>query len=97
VGHLGVRKPVREERLSFRLKRKIPVFRDISSKSSTTAFNNGIPSLIRIASASRSGSPGISGPWVPGAGLVFRKTWIHSSLKASWPSLPYRTLTKMGC
>jgi hypothetical protein len=25
-----------------------------------------MPSLLRIASASRSGSPGISGPWVPG-------------------------------
>ena len=52
----------------------IPVFREISSKSSTTGRKSGIPFLLLIASASRSGSPGISGPLVPGAGLVFRKT-----------------------
>jgi hypothetical protein len=51
-----------------------PVFFEISSKSSTTGLNNGIPSLLLIASASRSGSPGMSGPLVPGAGLVLRKT-----------------------
>jgi hypothetical protein len=39
-----------------------------------------MPSLLRIASASRSGSPGISGPLVPGGGLVLRKTRIHSDL-----------------
>ena len=33
-----------------------------------------IPFLLLIASASLSGSPGISGPLVPGAGLVFLKT-----------------------
>ena len=39
-----------------------------------------MPSLLRIASASLSGSPGMSGPLVPGAGLVFRNTRIHSSI-----------------
>jgi hypothetical protein len=37
----------------------IPVFREISNKSSTTGLINGIPSLLRIASASLLGSPGI--------------------------------------
>ena len=36
---------------------------------SRTGFNNGIPCLLLIASASRSGPPGISGPLVPGAGF----------------------------
>jgi hypothetical protein len=36
--------------------------------------------LLRIAAASLSGSPGISGPLVPGAGLVLRKIEsIHRS------------------
>ncbi len=39
-----------------------------------------MPSFLRIASASRSGSPGMRGPLVPGAGLVLRKTRIHSSI-----------------
>jgi hypothetical protein len=46
----------------------------VSNRSYTTGLINGIPSLLLIASASRSGSPGISGPPVPGAGLVLRKT-----------------------
>ena len=37
----------------------IPVFFEISSKSSTTGLINGIPFLLLIASAARSGSPGI--------------------------------------
>ena len=45
----------------------------MSNKSSTTGLINGMPSLLRIASASRSGSPGMRGPLVPGAGLVFLK------------------------
>jgi hypothetical protein len=58
----------------------IPVFHDISIKSFTTDFSGGIPSLLLIASASLSGSPGMSGPLAPGAGLVLRKTWIQSSI-----------------
>lgn len=52
----------------------IPVCLEISNRSSTTGCSSGIPSLLRISSASLSGSPGISGPLVPGAGLVLRKT-----------------------
>ena len=51
----------------------MPVLCEISNKSSTTGLINGMPSLLRIASASRSGSPGMRGPLVPGAGLVFLK------------------------
>src|SRR5687768_16855277 len=56
------------------------IYPAISSNLSTTGWINGIPSLLLIASASRSGSPGISGPLVPEAGLVLRKTRIHSSI-----------------
>ena len=46
--------------------KRYSVFLDISCKASTTGFSSGIPSLIRIASASHSGSPGISGPLAGG-------------------------------
>jgi len=59
---------------------RIPIFLEMSNKSSTTGLISGMPSLLRIASSFRFGSPGISGPWVPGAGLVLRKTLIHSSI-----------------
>jgi hypothetical protein len=37
----------------------IPVFREIFSRSSTTGLISGIPSLLRIASASLSGTPAL--------------------------------------
>src|SRR5688572_22616466 len=74
------RREVRHEKGDYFTLNSIPVFLDISIKSSTTDLSSGIPSLLRIASASLSGSPGISGPVVPGAGLVLRKTWIQSSI-----------------
>ena len=51
------------------IQRAMPVWSEISNNSSTTGWINGMPSLDRIASASRSGSPGTSGPSVPGAGV----------------------------
>src|SRR5262245_35882420 len=51
----------------------IPVSFEIRRRSSTTGITSGIPDLRRTVSASRSGSPGISGPFVPGAGFVLRK------------------------
>ena len=45
-------------------------------RSSTMGMISGTPFLRRWRSASRSGSPGISGPLVPGAGFVARKTRI---------------------
>jgi len=57
-----------------------PVCFDTSIKSLTTAATRGIPSFLRLASSRCSGSPGIKGPEVPFAGLVFRNTSIHSSI-----------------
>ncbi len=51
----------------------MPVFWAMSRNSSTTGKTSGTPFLRRNSSASRSGSPGKSGPLVPGAGLVARK------------------------
>jgi hypothetical protein len=70
---------VEKGRARYRSLNAIPVRFEISNRSSTTGFISGIPSLLRIASASLSGSPGISGPLLPGAGLVLRKIRIHSS------------------
>ena len=57
------------DRIFYLASNRIPVFLDISNKSSTTGLISGIPFFLLIASASRSGSPGISGPLVPGAGF----------------------------
>ena len=46
----------------------------------TTAGTSGMPCFDRIASAWRSGSPGIRGPFAAAAGLVARNTRIHSSI-----------------
>ena len=67
------RRPERKRRVSYLVSNGMPVWREMSSSSSTTGLSSGMPSLLRIASASRSGSPGMSGPLVPDAGLVFRK------------------------
>src|SRR5206468_2180876 len=52
----------------------IPAFFEISRNSSITGRISGTPFFRRSCSASRSGSPGISGPFVPGAGFVARNT-----------------------
>ena len=69
----------------------IPVCLEISRRSSTTARTRGTPETRRMASASRSGSPGIRGPGVPGAGrrrkdadpfvdLTLELIWIDESI-----------------
>ena len=60
------------ERAGRHMSSAMPVCREMSRSSSTTAPTSGMPSRRRIVSASRSGSPGISGPLVPGAGRVLR-------------------------
>jgi hypothetical protein len=52
----------------------IPVFLEMPRSCLTTGKIRGTPFSRRIRSASRSGSPGIRGPLVPGAGFVARKT-----------------------
>lgn len=49
---------VEKRRARYRSLNAIPVRFEISNRSSTTGFIKGIPSLLRIASASLSGSPG---------------------------------------
>ncbi len=57
----------------------IPVFVEISSGSSTKGSKKGTPLMLLLVSASRSRSPGMSGPLVPGAGFDLRNTRIQSS------------------
>lgn len=51
----------------------MPVCLEMARRSSTIGMMSGTPFLRRSRSAIRSGSPGINGPLVPGAGLVARK------------------------
>jgi len=72
--HQYLSSPMRQGSHQLCQSKGMPVLREMSRRSWMIGMMSGTPFSRRNFSASRSGSPGISGPAVPGAGLVARKT-----------------------